>query len=150
MDVIGWWSALCLLVAGMPVDAEWRWRVVLGAIDSRREQAYESADPALLEQVYTRDSSLLAADTRVLDGYVDRGLRVRGLGMRVHSLVVGDVSADTVVISIVDQLEGVRVRSAGAAWRDLPSDERSARTLVLRYENDAWRIASIRPADPYE
>ncbi|CAN5151647.1 hypothetical protein BH09ACT10_BH09ACT10_03410 [soil metagenome] len=128
--------ALTLLPADHPV----RWGCVLAGIDATRSEAFALADPERLREVYARGSELRGVDRAVMEGYSDRGLRVRSFTMTVSDLRVISQSGSHVVLRVVDRVDHLSVVDERGAQVRVPNDLPTARLLALRREHGAWRI----------
>lgn len=116
--------------------------LVLGSLDARRAQAFVEADPALLATVYAAPE-LRDADARVLAGYTERGLRLRGMAQLRSSCDVLERADERVVLDVVDRLGPTEVEGADGA-RLLPEDRPTRRTVTLVSTADGWRLLGSR------
>jgi hypothetical protein len=122
-----------------------RWRAVLALLDRRRARAYAALRPRLLRRVYAPGAPVGRQDRTLLRRYRERGLRVRGMRMRLLALQVRDRRGDRVALVVRERLAGATVRGDGV--RGGPAaDDVDVRLLVLRrVEGRGWRIGAVRP-----
>jgi hypothetical protein len=79
----------------------------------------------------------------MLDAWLERGLRVRGMGVEVLALEVLRDGPGRLVLRVTDRLAGAVAVGSGVR-RVLPRDRPTTRALVLRRGDDGWRMASVR------
>ncbi|MEP7740410.1 hypothetical protein ABKW28_22430 [Nocardioides sp. 31GB23] len=130
---------------GTTQDAgERRARAVLAAWDERRAAVWRRGDRDGLADLYTAGSLAGARDLRMLDAWLERGLRVRGMAVEVLALEVVHDEGRRLVLRVTDRLVGAVAVGSGVR-RVLPQDRPTARALVLRRSGDGWQMASVRP-----
>ena len=118
-------------------------RAVLAAWDESRAAAWRRGDRAGLADLYTAGSLAGARDLRMLDAWLGRGLRVRGMAVEVLSLEVLHDGAHRLALRVTDRLAGAVAVGSGVR-RVLPRDRPTSRALVLRRSDRRWRVASVR------
>ena len=123
---------------------ERRARAVLAAWDERRAAVWRRGDRDGLADLYTAGSLAGARDLRMLDAWLERGLRVRGMAVEVLALEVVHDEGRRLVLRVTDRLVGAVAVGSGVR-RVLPQDRPTARALVLRRSGDGWQMASVRP-----
>lgn len=122
-----------------PVD----WVEVLGRLDARRSRAFAVGDVGGLDRVYVDGSAALRTDRRLLQRYLDRGLRVTGLRMRVVDVRLLETGDRHAVLRVRDRVVAGRAEDDdGSTWR-LRDDAWSRHRMRLEYGDDGWRIAEI-------
>ncbi|HEX2174296.1 MAG TPA: hypothetical protein VHG70_00170 [Nocardioidaceae bacterium] len=122
-----------------------RWRAVLALLDRRRARAYAALRPRLLRRVYAPGAPVGRQDRALLRRYRERGLRVRGMRMRLLALQVRDRRGDRVALVVRERLAAATVRGDGARGGPV-ADDVDVRLLVLRrVEGPGWRIDAVRP-----
>lgn len=141
-----------LLVAlrGVSPAPDDQWVTRLAALDAVRAEAFTTADPDLLGEVYTPRSAARRADAAAIGDYAARGGRVVGAGLRVLAGRVVEQSERRVRLDVVDQLPPARVEWADGSVTVLPRDRPTRRsiTLVLAGGDGDWRIARVRDVPP--
>jgi len=116
---------------------------VLAAWDRSRADAWRLGDPAALGRLYAQGSATGEADRALLTAYTERGLRVTGLQMQREAVEVVSASAERIVLVVTDRVVGAA--AVGPRGRiDLPRDDWSRRTVVLRASRDQWRVVVVR------
>ncbi len=116
---------------------------ILAAWDGQRADAWAAGDVGALRELYAAESQAGAVDARLLQRYVDRGLRVTGLRTQVLSLKVLDQGSHRLRLEVTDRiLAGVAV---GVGERvTLPSDRASTRRIRLVEVGTQWLVAEVR------
>lgn len=116
---------------------------VLRQWDRARADAYATADPEALGELYVTGSAAGAADVRLLRDYRRRGLRVEHMRMQVLASEVELRTTDRVRLRVTDRLVGAVVVGSGVR-RPLPRDRASTRVVELsRGAQDRWRVVSV-------
>jgi hypothetical protein len=131
---------------GRPGALDNRWVRVLAGIDRRRGAAWRAGDPGALRTVFVSGSVELAADRRMLRGYVERGLHVDGVRM---AFVVVDVyrwRPGRVSLLVIDRLGAAVARDGGGVAQPLPRDQPTRHRIVLQRVGSQWRIAAVTSA----
>ena len=122
------------------------WVSVMRELDRRRSSAFAAGDPALLDGAYAPGSPALARDRRLLTAYAAAGVRTDGLRTRISRTKVVAVSAQTVLLSVTDQIPAYRlVGSDGTTRQDPGRGERSWR-VALRRVGHQWRTWEVTQA----
>ncbi|MFN8194141.1 MAG: hypothetical protein U0R80_07650 [Nocardioidaceae bacterium] len=116
---------------------------VLRGWDRRRSAAWAAGDPAALRRLYTRGSAAGERDVRLLERYLDRGLRVRGMGVQVLAVDVRRSDGDVLGLVVTDRLVGAVATGRGLRVR-LPEDEPSRHLVTLRRSGSQWRVSEVR------
>jgi hypothetical protein len=119
-----------------------RWRRVLDRLDGLRSRAWRRGDPDDLSEVNVAGSAALRADRAMLAAYWSRGLRLRA---RLDFLRVRLVERrpDEATLDVVDRLRPAAATSVSGAVVDLPADQATAHTIVLRRVGGRWLIADV-------
>jgi hypothetical protein len=125
---------------------ESRWLEVLRNIDQRRELAWRRGRADLLSSVYTPGAVELDADTRMLDGYRDRGLHVSGVTMRFLSVRAQRTAPRSASLLVVDRLAPAVAIDRAGRRHPLPRAAPTRQRIELRRVGAQWRIAAITPA----
>jgi hypothetical protein len=116
---------------------------VLRAWDRRRAAAWAAGDERALAALYTNRSAAGLRDRAMLNRYVARGLRVRGLRMQLLAGSVRTRTADRIELEVTDRLAHAVAVGPGVR-AELPRDRASRRTVVLRRVAGEWRVARVR------
>jgi hypothetical protein len=119
-----------------------RWLRVLDRIGGLRARAWRTSDPAALSQVYVAPSSALRADRAMLSAYSARDLRLRARLDFLRVLLI-DRRPGEATLAVVDRLRSVAAKSATGAVAELPDDQPTAHTIVLRRVGGRWLIADV-------
>lgn len=114
--------------------------------DAKRAAAYAAGAVGELRRLYVRGSAAGAADARLLQGYVERGLVVVGMRMQVLALDVLRDRPRLLRLRVTDRLVGAEARGATGVL-PLPRDVASTRVVTFRQVAGGWRVASVR-AEP--
>ncbi|MGY1699649.1 serine/threonine-protein kinase [Geodermatophilus sp. SYSU D00766] len=131
-----------------PTVEETDWTAVLTALYERRAEAFGTGDAALLAEVYTADSPLLAADRAYLAALGAAGEVLRGFRPTVAQVAVtGVAGADgTVQVQLLDSWPECAVVSAavpdGPVLRTEAGRAPARVEMVLVPGPDGWRIGS--------
>ena len=114
---------------------------VLRAWDRARADAWARGSVGALRRLYVGGAG--ASDVRLLEGYRERGLRVRDLRVQVLALDVLHRRPGEWRLRVTDRLSaGTAVGPAGR--QPLPRDRATTRTLHLVRDRGAWRMAVVR------
>ncbi len=133
--------------APAPADAV-DWTAVLTELYARRARAFTTGDVALLGEVYTADSPLLAADRAYLQALTAAGEVLRGFAPSVSAVTVtaGTSGDGPVQVRLVDSRPECAVVSAtapdGPPLRTEPGRGEAAVEMVLVPGPGGWRIGS--------
>ncbi len=141
-----WLWVLLVAVRAVSPSADDQWAVRLAELDHVREQAFASADPRLLRDVYADGSGARRADARLIASYGRRGGRVVGAELRVLDCRVLWAGRARVRLEVVDQLGPAHVRWDDGSVTALPRDRPTRRVITLVRADGGWRIAGARPA----
>ena len=123
------------------------WGSVMAALDAARDQAFEDADPVLLDGVYLPGSAAGAADRRTLGQLVAAGEHARGLQPQLTSVGVDSLGPDRVVLRVSDMLPGYDVVAADGTSVHQPGRSERSWIVTLGSAGSAWRIDTVAPAD---
>ncbi|HET7736372.1 MAG TPA: hypothetical protein VFK52_10380 [Nocardioidaceae bacterium] len=115
----------------------------LRAWDERRAAAYAAGAVGDLRRLYVRGSAAGAADVRLLEEYVERGLVIVGMRMQVLALDVLRSAPGLLRLRVTDRLVGAEARGPTGVL-PLPRDEASTRVVTLRLVAGSWRVDSVR------
>ena len=137
-----WFTLWLAAVASLLAPDDLRWAGVLGELDDVRAEAFATAEPALLDQVYVPGSTAGDADTALIRDYERRGAHVIGADLIVLSCQVAEVTDRRVRLDVIDRLGPARVVWADGTSRSLPRDLPTKRTVTLVRTADGWRIES--------
>jgi protein kinase-like protein len=124
------------------------WTAVLTELYARRARAFTTGDVALLGEVYTADSPLLAADRAYLQALTAAGEVLRGFAPSVSAVTVaaGPAGDGTVQVQLVDSRPECAVVSAaapdGPPLRTEPGRGEVAVAMVLVPGPGGWRIGT--------
>ncbi|ANH39293.1 hypothetical protein I601_2877 [Nocardioides dokdonensis FR1436] len=128
-----------------PGAQEQRARTVLARWDTRRGRAWERGDRLALGALYADRSRAGRRDLRMLDAWLDRGLRVRGMQVHVLALDVLAARRHRLRLRVTDRLADAVAVGSGVR-RVLPEDRPTTRSLVLTRRDGAWVVESVRLA----
>lgn len=121
---------------------------ILRAWDAERAAAYATGSVVRLRALYTPGSRAGEDDVRLLQKYLDRGLRVIDMRTQVFRIEVigGDLedpgSQDELRLHVTDRLVGARVVGAGSPT-PLPRDRASTTEVVLRRIAGQWLVDEV-------
>jgi hypothetical protein len=115
---------------------------VLHAWDERRAQAWAAGDTAALGGLYVNGSAAGAADVRLLQHYVQRGVVVPELRMQVLQASVLVDRPRHVVVRVTERLASREVR-VGARVVRLPLDSADVHVVDLCRVGHTWRVAAV-------
>ena len=125
----------------MAVD---QWRVVVEVLYRRRAEAFATASPRPLSEVYVEGSALLSADTAMVTALADAHQVLRGFAPTVADVTAADVVGDRAQLHLVDAWGPYDVvaaaRPEGAALRRMPGRPAAAVSMVLVRSGDRWLI----------
>ncbi|NYJ01715.1 hypothetical protein HNR19_002413 [Nocardioides thalensis] len=116
---------------------------VLRDWDRRRAAAWRDGDPARLGALYVPGSAAGAHDVAMLERWVRRGLRVRGMAMQVLSVDLRVRTDRRIVLEVTDRLAGPVAVGRGRRW-PLPRDGVSVRRLEFRRTAGRWLLAAVQ------
>lgn len=117
--------------------------VVLRDWDRARSSAWARGDVRALRRLYAAGSAVGSADVAMLQRWVGRGLRVRGMVMQVLSVELRVRTERTIVLDVTDRLaDAVAVSIGGGAQRALPRDGLTTRRLTFRRSGPRWVLAA--------
>ncbi|NPC96751.1 hypothetical protein [Nocardioides sp. zg-DK7169] len=119
-------------------------REVLAEWDARRADAWAAGDLRALGELYAPGSAAGRRDVAMLRAWTRRGLMVRDLSTQVLRLDVRRARPERLVLDVTDRVVGGVAAGRGTRLA-LPTDRASRRVLVLRREEDRWRVVSVRP-----
>lgn len=111
--------------------------------DVRRSAAWAAGDVDALAALYAEGSRTGAADVRLLQDYLDRGLTVEGLTTQLLTVAVVQHRPRRLVLDVTDR---VVAGSAVGGVRPvaLPTDRASTRRVVLVRPGRTWLVAEAR------
>jgi hypothetical protein len=122
------------------------WRGVVDGLYRRRAEAFATASPDLLEDVYVAGSALLAADGELARGLAEAGEVLRGFAPAAAEVTLAERAGDRVTLDLVDSWPGYEVVSAahpdGPALRRGEGRAAAGVRMVLLRAGDRWLIQS--------
>jgi len=129
-------------------DSALGWREVVADLYARRAEAFGTAAPERLADVYTEGSPLRAADEEHARGLAEAGEVLRGFTPTVLAVTgVGD-GTDRVEMDLVDRWPDYDVVPAvapdGPAVRTVPGRPETSVRMVLVRTGEGWRIESAQ------
>lgn len=116
---------------------------VLRDWDRRRSAAWRDGDVTRLGALYVPGSAAGAHDVAMLERWVRRGLRVRGMAMQVLAVELRVRTDRRIVLEVTDRLAGPVAVGGGRRW-SLPRDGVSVRRLEFRRTAGRWLLAAVR------
>lgn len=126
------------------------WRGVVAELYRRRAEAFATASPRVLDDVYAPDSALLTADAGLVATLADAGEVVRGFAPTVEEVTAADPDGDRVRLDLVDGWAAYEVVSAadpgGAVVRTGPGRPPATVRMVLVRSGDRWLIEGAERA----
>lgn len=128
-----------------PVTAQ-EWRSVLAGLDARRSRAYETADVALIDSVYSPGPDQAKDHERVAALAADKQ-RVIGLRLDYRDIRVLTSNSSEATLDVVDELPAYRqVDAQGKLVKAYAA--RSAKRWLISFKrtSEGWRIAAIATA----
>ncbi|HEV7869802.1 MAG TPA: serine/threonine-protein kinase [Modestobacter sp.] len=129
----------------VPTTAE-EWRGMVDGLYRRRAEAFATASPELLREVYVAGSALLAADTELARGMAGAGEVLRGFAPAVEKVTAVESDGERVRLDLVDSWPGYEVvpaaRADGAALRTGAGRAATGVRMVLVRAGDGWLIES--------
>jgi hypothetical protein len=135
-----WLVAWVASFAALATSEDVHWAGVLGDLDDVRAEAFASADPGLLSQVYAHGSAARDADASLIRDYRTRGAHVVGADLIVLSCKVKHESKGRVRLEVVDRLAPAHVEWDDGTTRALPRDLPTQRVVTLMLTAHGWRI----------
>jgi hypothetical protein len=126
-----------------PVTAE-EWRALVEALYQRRAEAFSTASPTLLDDVYVQGSPLLSADAGFVSSLADAGERLRGYVPTVEKVTSAQAEGDHVGLDLVDSWAAAEVVAGGAVVRAVSARPASAVHMVLVRSGDSWLIENAQ------
>jgi len=145
---MGWWWFVVVMIRAVSPAPDDQWAARLTELDLARAQAFATADPQRLDEVYVSGSPARRTDAASIDAYARRGGRVVGAELRILTCHVVRASPDRVRLEVVDQLGPARVLWSDGTSRDLPRDHPSRREITVVRTPAGWRIAQSRQVSP--
>ena len=122
------------------------WRSVVDGLYRRRTEAFATASPELLDDVYVGGSALLAADTELTRVLAAEGEVLRGFVPVVEEVTAAQPDGDRVRLDLIDSRPAYEVvpagRPDGAALRTGAGRAEAAVRMVLVRTGDGWLIES--------
>lgn len=118
---------------------------VLRDWDRQRARAWREGDATGLGALYVPGSAAGARDVAMLEHWVRRGLRVRGMAMQVLAVELRVRTDRRIVLQVTDRLAGPVAVGRGRRW-SLPRDEVSVRRLEFRRTAGRWLLAAAQAA----
>lgn len=120
------------------------WDRVWSELDSRRAQAFATADATVLDQVYLPDCPALATDLKTVRDLAGRRARATGVAHQVRSVRVEASAEGAVTLLIVDRMSGYQIRgpSGELLAQSAPRGDRRLRAQLV-HTKAGWRIASL-------
>lgn len=118
---------------------------VLRDWDRRRAAAWRAGDALGLGALYAPGSAAGEHDVAMLERWVRRGLRVRGMAMQVLAVELLVRTDRRIVLEVTDRLAGPVAVGRGRRW-SLPRDGVSVRRLEFRRPDGRWLLASVQAA----
>ncbi|MFC4694339.1 serine/threonine-protein kinase [Geodermatophilus arenarius] len=134
--------------AAPPSAEQVDWSAVLTDLYDRRARAFATGSPALLDEVYTADSPLLAADRARLSSLTAAGEVLRGFTPSVSGVTVGAATTGegSVQVRLVDSWPEYAVVAAaspdGPVLRTEAGRGEAPVTMVLVPGSGGWRIGT--------
>lgn len=139
-----WIWVLLVAVRGLSPAPDDQWATTLAELDRVRAEAFATAAPDRLGEVYVAGSAGEREDAAVIASYAQRGGRVAGAELRILSCRVVRSTADRAQLEVVDRLGLARVVWDDGSSTDLPRDRPSRRLVTVQRTADGWRIAGSR------
>ncbi len=128
-----------------PVTAQ-EWAGVLSGLYGLRAEAFGSASPELLADVWVDGSAQRAADEGHARALAGAGERLRGFAPTVADVVVLSVTPEQAELRVIDSWAGYEVvdvgHPGGPALRTEPARASTTVRVVLARAADGWRMAS--------
>lgn len=120
------------------------WRALVDRLYQRRAEAFSTASPELLQDVYVPGSDLLAADAAYVSLLADAGEVLRGFDPTVEQVTAAEPDGDRAEVDLVDSWADSEVVTAGQpdrpALRTAPGRPSSAVHMVLVRTGGSWVI----------
>jgi hypothetical protein len=120
------------------------WRGVVEELYRRRAEAFATASPELLADVYAAGTEMLAADTALARDLAGAGEVLRGFAPEVAEVTAAQRVEDRVTLDLVDSWAGYTVVSAadpaGPALRTAEGRPAASVHMVLIRAGDRWLI----------
>ena len=139
-----WMWVLLVAVRALSPAPDDRWATTLNGLDRVRAEAFATADPSRLGDVYAPGSTGERRDAAVIASYEQRGGRVVGAELRIIDCRVVRSTDQQAQLEVVDRLGPAHVVWDDGTTTDLPRDRASRRLVVLRRTDEGWRIAGSR------
>ena len=123
------------------------WPVLLLALDDARAQAFEAADPTLLEGVWSAGSLGLRADAAAVRALARAGRSAHGLRHEVRAVRVQQTTSGSARLQVVDVLAAYEVRGAGGVVvEQVAARGQGVWTVTLNRGAEGWRLMAVVPA----
>lgn len=158
---LGWWWGRGTETVASPVppatssatpsaspsaEADVAWPSVLDGLDAVRAEAFASADPARLDDVYAPGAPGLAADRALVEQLAAAGHTASGVRHEVREVEELEVGADSARLRVVDVLAAYEVRDAGGAVVSrTPARGEAAYEVELSRTDAGWRLVQVTP-----
>jgi len=122
------------------------WRTLVGELYERRAEAFSSASTEALDEVYTEENALRAADEQHARELAEAREQLRGFAPAVVAVSGASVNGDVAQVDLVDRWPAYEVVAAGDTdsppLRAMPGRPDTAVRMVLVRTGDGWRIES--------
>lgn len=140
-----WLWVLIVAIRAVSPAPDDQWATRLGELDRVRAEAFATADPRRLDDVYADGSRARRADAASIEAYARREGRVVGAELRILTCRIIGETPDRVRLEVVDQLGPTTVVWSDGTSRSLPRDQPSRREVIVVRTDEGWRIAGSRP-----
>lgn len=122
---------------------------ILRDLLARRDEAYETNDVSILEDIYSTQCACLANGRRVIEQRKAEGVHTAGERQQLHSVALIDRPSDTFAVlrAITEQGPNQLVRSDGSVARAGDTEPPTAYIVAIAREGSVWRVTSVQ-VDP--
>ncbi|MFT4298094.1 MAG: hypothetical protein QM597_00415 [Aeromicrobium sp.] len=118
--------------------------VDLAGLDLQRSVAYAATSPEALTDLFVTPESA-EPEVEALRDWSERGYSLESAMLVIGSCSVVEQGAGEVVLDVIDRLAPTTAVDSSGQRQTLPTDDWSARRVVLRHVDGHWRYASAVP-----
>jgi hypothetical protein len=119
---------------------------ILRDLLARRDEAYETNDVSILEEIYSTQCACLANGRKVIESRKAEGVHTAGERQELHSVTLVDRPSDVFVVlrAVTEQGPNELVRSDGSVVRAGETEPPTAYIVALTRQASDWQVASVQ------